>query len=50
MYLDRLIQPDEMHEFAAQLQEHHKATTADGSSILDRAMREHNLVRVAHCS
>ena len=61
MYLDRIIRPVEMEEFAALLAPHHKvsshlreqdlyekiflqATTADGSSILDRAVIEHNIL------
>ena len=61
MYLDRIIRPAEMEEFAALLAPHHKvgspflcwrraagfllqATTADGSSILDRAVIEHNIL------
>nr|XP_054773458.1 COP9 signalosome complex subunit 4-like [Lytechinus pictus] len=44
MYLDRIIRGDQLQEFASMLQEHQKATTADGSSILDRAVIEHNLL------
>ena len=62
MYLDRIIRPAEMEEFAALLAPHHKvgallhtsdkfcwtcvsqATTTDGSSILDRAVTEHNIL------
>uniref|UniRef100_T1JPH2 COP9 signalosome complex subunit 4 n=1 Tax=Strigamia maritima TaxID=126957 RepID=T1JPH2_STRMM len=44
MYLDRIIRKSELQEFASMLQPHQKATTADGSSILDRAVIEHNLL------
>jgi len=44
MYLDHIIRPDQMKELAAQLTEHQKAKTADGSSILERAVIEHNLL------
>lgn len=44
MYLDRIIRGPELHEFATMLMPHQKATTADGSSILDRAVIEHNLL------
>lgn len=44
MYLDRIIRGPELHEFAAMLMPHQKASTADGSSILDRAVIEHNLL------
>uniref|UniRef100_A0A8C4S0F3 COP9 signalosome complex subunit 4 n=1 Tax=Erpetoichthys calabaricus TaxID=27687 RepID=A0A8C4S0F3_ERPCA len=44
MYLDRIIRGNQLQEFAAMLMPHQKATTADGSSILDRAVIEHNLL------
>ncbi|XP_028407653.1 COP9 signalosome complex subunit 4-like [Dendronephthya gigantea] len=44
MYLDRIIRGSELQEFATLLKEHQKATMADGSSILDRAVIEHNLL------
>ncbi|CAH1258081.1 COPS4 [Branchiostoma lanceolatum] len=44
MYLDRIIRSDQLQEFAAQLSPHQLATTADGSTILDRAVIEHNLL------
>ena len=33
-YLDRIIRGSELQEFATQLKEHQKATTADGKDIL----------------
>ncbi|KAF6372028.1 hypothetical protein mRhiFer1_009767 [Rhinolophus ferrumequinum] len=42
--LDRIIREKQLQEFAAMLMPHQKATTADGSSILDRAVTEHNLL------
>ncbi|XP_040583894.1 COP9 signalosome complex subunit 4 [Lepeophtheirus salmonis] len=44
MYLDRLIRKSELIEFESLLQPHQKASTADGSSILDHAVVEHNLL------
>lgn len=46
MYLDRIIKRSELEEFEALLQPHQKASTADGlgSTILDRAVIEHNLL------
>ncbi|XP_050077839.1 COP9 signalosome complex subunit 4 [Anopheles maculipalpis] len=44
MYLDRIIRRSELQEFEALLQLHQKASTLDGSSILDRAVFEHNLL------
>lgn len=46
MYLDRIIRRSELEEFEALLQPHQKASTIDGlgSTILDRAVIEHNLL------
>lgn len=45
MYLDRIIRRTELQEFEALLEgDHQKAKTPDGSSILDRAVFEHNLL------
>lgn len=46
MYLDRIIRRSELEEFEALLQPHQKAHTTDGlgSTILDRAVIEHNLL------
>ena len=44
MYLDRIIRRSELQEFESLLQLHHKASTLDGSSILDRAVFEHNFL------
>lgn len=47
MYLDRIIRGAQLKEFSNMLAEHQKATTADGSSILERAVIEHNLIAVS---
>ncbi|CAH1795447.1 unnamed protein product [Owenia fusiformis] len=44
MYLDRIIRSSDLQEFSALLLSHQKATTSDGSTILDRAVIEHNLL------
>lgn len=44
MYLDRIIKRSELEDFESHLMEHQKALTPDGSSILDRAVFEHNLL------
>ncbi|KAK0179599.1 hypothetical protein PV327_005337 [Microctonus hyperodae] len=46
MYLDRIIRRSELQDFEALLQPHQKACTIDGlgSTILDRAVIEHNLL------
>lgn len=48
MYLERIIRPSELEEFAVLLSHHQKATTSDGSSILDRAVIEHNILSASN--
>jgi len=47
MYLDQIIRGPQLKEFSDLLAPHQKATMADGSSILDRAVVEHNIVAVS---
>ncbi|KAL2818117.1 hypothetical protein BJX63DRAFT_429436 [Aspergillus granulosus] len=44
MYLDRLITPEEVAAFSQRLAPHQLAQTADGTTVLDKAVVEHNLV------
>ncbi|KAJ9137862.1 PCI domain-containing protein [Pleurostoma richardsiae] len=44
MFLDRLLAPAEVDRFAQGLAPHQLATTADGSTVLARAVVEHNLL------
>ncbi|KAJ5698650.1 hypothetical protein N7462_000655 [Penicillium macrosclerotiorum] len=44
MFLDRLLNADEVAAFAKKLAPHQLAVTADGTTVLDRAVVEHNLV------
>ena len=44
MFLDRLLSPNEVENFAANLAEHQLAKTADGSTVLAKAVIEHNLL------
>ncbi|KAL9111991.1 MAG: hypothetical protein Q9227_003611 [Pyrenula ochraceoflavens] len=44
MFLDRLLSPGEVDAFAAKLQPHQLAQTADGSTVLAKAVVEHNLL------
>jgi COP9 signalosome complex subunit 4 len=44
MFLDRLLSPAEIKAFAATLSPHHLAKTGDGSTVLDKAVLEHNLL------
>lgn len=44
IFLDRLLGPQEVAKFAEGLQEHQLAITADGSTVLQKAVIEHNLL------
>lgn len=44
MFLDRLISPTEVTNFAKKLAPHQLAQTADGSTVLAKAVTEHNLL------
>ncbi|ORY94217.1 PCI domain-domain-containing protein [Syncephalastrum racemosum] len=43
-YLERVIRPDQVAEFLPTLKPHHRAKLADGTTVFDRAIREHNLL------
>ncbi|KAK5744758.1 hypothetical protein LTR17_001834 [Elasticomyces elasticus] len=47
IFLNRLLSPSEVSAFAAGLQEHQLAKTSDGSTVLDKAVLEHNLLAVS---
>lgn len=47
IFLDRLLSPAEVKAFAEKLKPHQLAKTADGSTVLDKAVLEHNLVGVS---
>lgn len=47
IFLDRLLSPSEVSAFAAGLQEHQLAKTSDGSTVLDKAVLEHNLLAIS---
>lgn len=44
MFLDRLLNAEEVAAFAQKLAPHQLAVTADGTTVLDKAVIEHNLV------
>ncbi|KAF2096551.1 COP9 signalosome-like protein complex subunit 4 [Rhizodiscina lignyota] len=44
IFLDRLLSPEEVKAFASRLKPHHLAKTSDGSTVLDKAVLEHNLL------
>ncbi|BFZ62049.1 hypothetical protein YB2330_003128 [Saitoella coloradoensis] len=48
MFLDRLIDPAEVDAFAETLSEHQKALLADGTTVLSRAVLEHNVLAATH--
>ncbi|TKA31783.1 hypothetical protein B0A50_01862 [Salinomyces thailandicus] len=47
IFLDRLLSPSEVSAFAGGLKEHQLAKTSDGSTVLDKAVLEHNLLAVS---
>ncbi|KAL8798002.1 MAG: hypothetical protein Q9182_007032 [Xanthomendoza sp. 2 TL-2023] len=47
MFLDRLLSPDEVARFSEKLQPHQLAKTADGCTVLAKAVIEHNLLSVS---
>ncbi|THY16643.1 COP9 signalosome-like protein complex subunit 4 [Aureobasidium pullulans] len=47
IFLDRVLSPEEVKAFAEKLQPHQMAKTADGSTVLDKAVLEHNLLGVS---
>ncbi|GJP55156.1 hypothetical protein CLOM_g14139 [Closterium sp. NIES-68] len=44
VYLERILRSPEVQAFAEELKPHQKALLADGSTVLDRAVIEHNLL------
>lgn len=44
IFFNRLLSPEEVKTFAAKLAPHQLAKTADGSTVLDKAVLEHNLL------
>ncbi|KAI9819482.1 MAG: hypothetical protein M1827_006930 [Pycnora praestabilis] len=44
MFLDRLLSPAEVNNFASNLSPHQLAITSDGSTVLAKAVIEHNLL------
>jgi len=44
IFLDRLLTPEEVTEFRGKLAPHQLARTSDGSTVLDKAVLEHNLL------
>ena len=48
IFLDRILEAEEISSFAAELPDHQKAKTSDGSTVVEKAMLEHNLLGVSH--
>jgi len=44
MYLERILRKPEVQKFSSELKPHQKAVLADSSTVLDRAVIEHNLL------
>uniref|UniRef100_A0A7S1VCP8 COP9 signalosome complex subunit 4 n=1 Tax=Grammatophora oceanica TaxID=210454 RepID=A0A7S1VCP8_9STRA len=47
MYLSQVIQKQELTKFEQSLADHQRATMADGNSIIDRAVIEHNMIAIS---
>lgn len=47
MFLDRLLSPEEVTKFSENLSPHQLAQTSDGSTVLAKAVVEHNLLSVS---
>ncbi|KAL1297591.1 hypothetical protein AAFC00_006153 [Neodothiora populina] len=47
IFLDRVLDQDEIKAFGQKLRPHQMAKTADGSTVLDKAVLEHNLLGVS---
>ena len=43
----RIVTHEEMENFNSVLGEHHRAKTADGSTLVERAVIEHNILSVS---
>lgn len=43
MLLDRIVRPEEVHEFERGLEDHQRAIVEGGGTMLERAVREHNV-------
>jgi hypothetical protein len=54
MLLEYIVRPEEVKEFEAGLEDHQKAKVEGGASVLERAVRDHNVgacakVRIDFC-
>ena len=47
MYLNRIVQKKELEQFESSLADHQKAIMADGLTIVERGVLEHNMVAVS---
>lgn len=43
MLLEYIVRPAEVKEFEAELEEHQRATVEGGGTVLERAVRDHNV-------
>ena len=47
IFLDRLLEPGEVKVFADKLKQHQRAVTSDGTTVLDKAILDHNLLAIS---
>lgn len=43
MFLEYIVRPEELKEFEAGLEDHQRAKVEGGGTVLERAVREHNI-------
>eukprot|EP01006_Ploeotia_vitrea_P059926 TRINITY_DN75016_c0_g1_i1.p1 TRINITY_DN75016_c0_g1~~TRINITY_DN75016_c0_g1_i1.p1 ORF type:complete len:384 (-),score=48.24 TRINITY_DN75016_c0_g1_i1:102-1217(-) len=48
MYLERILRPDEVNQLREYLKPHHEAKFGDGTTVLDRAIIQHNLLAASN--
>uniref|UniRef100_A0A7S1N660 COP9 signalosome complex subunit 4 n=1 Tax=Eutreptiella gymnastica TaxID=73025 RepID=A0A7S1N660_9EUGL len=48
MHMDRILRPEEVHQLREYLKPHHEAILADGQTVLERAVTQHNLLAASN--
>jgi len=48
MHMDRILRPEEVQQLGQYLSAHHEALLADGQTVVDRAVTQHNLLAASN--
>jgi|EP00670_Eutreptiella_braarudii_P008547 COP9 signalosome complex subunit 4 len=48
MHMDRILRPEEVNQLREYLKPHHEAILADGQTVLERAVTQHNLLAASN--